>query len=77
MKIRTLLELPVEQVIGYQTAVRRLHSAAKLTTPDNALIPLAPEDLWPTLNCILNALSMQFAEGFVRMDLGKPVDSAP
>ncbi len=42
----------------------------------DAILPLPDEDYWYYLNYVLNELSEQFNEAFLRRDLGVPVRSA-
>jgi hypothetical protein len=54
-------------------AVEKIRSAAKQTTIDNPLLPIAKEDRWFLLNFVLNAVAEQFAAGQVKRDAGVPV----
>ena len=46
----------------------RVLDAARQTTVEEPLLPLAQDDSWFLLNCILNALSEEFATGLNRRD---------
>jgi hypothetical protein len=74
--LRTLAERPLEHVFTNAAALSALQQACNLTTETNPVPPLAKEDFWPILNCVLNVLSEQFSTGYIRRDLGYPVKSA-
>ncbi len=48
-------------------------SAAHLTTPENAILPLDQRYRRDILNFVLNAVSGLYSEGSLRRDLGQPV----
>jgi hypothetical protein len=73
LQIRTLLERSLEQVFHSPVAVRKVLAAARRTTADNPLLPLARGDCWYLLNFVLNALAEHFSHGVVRRDAGEPV----
>lgn len=74
--IRTLTEKPLEEVFINPTAISKIQRAIKKTTEDNPIPPLAKEDFWLVLNCILNIISEKFSDGYIRRDLGHPVKTA-
>lgn len=75
LRIRTLSEKECLEVFLNKVAVDRLISTAQQTTKENPLIPIPKDDSWFYLNSVLNEISEQFAEGLLRREAGKPVDS--
>jgi len=73
LQIRTLVEKNCREVFLNDVAVERVHEAAKRTTAESALLPLDKDERWFMLNAVLNEISEQFADGFVRRDMGLPV----
>jgi hypothetical protein len=73
--IRTLAEMNCRDVFLNDYAARRVQEAALATTKDSALVPLDREERWYVLNAILNEVSERFAEGFVKRDMGLPVET--
>lgn len=71
LRIRTLLEKDAKDVFLNDVAVDHLVSAAARTKKDDALLPLGDET-WYMLNAVLNEVSEQFSDGFLRKDLGLP-----
>jgi hypothetical protein len=75
LKIRTLVEKELVEVLLNRHAVEAVQKAAKRTTPENPLLPVTEADKWFLLNGVLNEVSEKFAEGFLRRDMGEPVAS--
>lgn len=74
--IRTLAEKSLEEVFINPAAIAKLQAAIKKTTGSNPIPPLAKDDFWPILNCVLNVISEKFSAGYIRKDLGYPMKSA-
>jgi hypothetical protein len=74
--IRTLAEKSLEEVIHNPAAIAKLQQAIKQTTEDNPIPPLAEDDFWHILNCVLNVISEKFSDGYIRQDLGYQVKMA-
>lgn len=74
--IRTLSEMPCEEVFLNKVAADRATEAARNTTVTAPLLPLPQEDYWYYLNGVLNQLSEQFALGHLKRNLGCEVKSA-
>lgn len=70
--IRTLMEDTCQEIFLNEVAVQK---AAGETTAENAILPLPKEDCWYYLNSVLNALSEQFAVGYLTEDMGIPIVS--
>ncbi len=76
LRIRTLLEKDMQDVLLNRTAVRTVSAAAQRTTEQDALVPLPEADAWFVLNAVLNEVSERFANGLLRRDMGLPVTTA-
>ncbi|MFO0811368.1 MAG: hypothetical protein U0746_22290 [Gemmataceae bacterium] len=76
LKIRTMFERSLDEVFLNPHAVEMVQEAAKKTTPDNPMLPIAKEDTWYLLNFVLNPVAEKFAVGVVKEDIGKPVQKA-
>jgi hypothetical protein len=74
--IRTIAEKRCSEVFLNPAACDAVMAAAKKTTVADAILPLPDEDYWYYLNYVLNELSEQFNEAYLRRDLGVPVRSA-
>ena len=73
LKIRTVLERSLDEVFLNPLAVDKVLAAARATTKDNPLMPIAREDRWFLLNFVLNAVAEHFVAGNIRQDAGQPV----
>ncbi len=73
LKIRTVLERSLEEVFLNQLAVNKILAAARKTTQDNPLMPIAKEDRWFLLNFVLNAVAEHFVTGQIKLDAGEKV----
>lgn len=73
LKIRTVLERSLDEVFLNPVAVEKVRAAARATTRDNPLMPVAKEDRWYLLNFVLNAVAEHFVAGHIRRDAGQPV----
>jgi hypothetical protein len=76
LQIRTLVEKNCRDVFLNDVAVERVLAAAKRTSADNPILPLPADDRWFMLNAVLNEMSEQFAAGFIKRDMGLPVQTA-
>ncbi|QOV88296.1 hypothetical protein [Humisphaera borealis] len=76
LRIRTLIEKNTIDVFLNKVATERIVDAASRTDANSALLPLEKNDRWFMLNAVLNELSEKFADGFLRRDIGIPVQSA-
>jgi hypothetical protein len=75
LSIRTLIEDDCHEVFLNDIAVGRIEAAARKTTSENAILPLAKDERWYLLNAVLNAVSERFAVGFLKRDMGLPVNA--
>lgn len=73
LKIRTVIERSLDEVFLNRLAVEKVNAAARATTPDNPLMPIAREDRWFLLNFVLNAVAEHFVAGHIKQDSGQPV----
>jgi hypothetical protein len=73
LKIRTVMERSLDEMFLNPLAVSKVWVAARRTTADNPIMPVAKEDRWFLLNFVLNAVAEHFVEGHVRRDAGLPV----
>lgn len=73
LKIRTVLERSLDEVFLNPVAVEKVWEAARATTKDSPLMPIAKEDRWFLLNFVLNAVAEHFVDGNIRQDAGQPV----
>jgi hypothetical protein len=76
LKIRTIFERSLDEVFLNPHAVEMVQEAARKTTPDNPLLPIAKEDAWYLLNFVLNPVAEKFVAGVVQEDIGRPVQKA-
>ena len=76
LQIRTLVEKNCRDVFLNDIAVERVLAAAKKTSAENPILPLASSERWYMLNAVLNEMSEQFAQGFLKRDMKLPVQSA-
>jgi hypothetical protein len=53
--------------------VNKILAAARKTTQDNPLMPIAKEDRWFLLNFVLNAVAEHFVTGQIKLDAGEKV----
>jgi hypothetical protein len=75
LKIRTVMERSIDEIFLNPLAIQKVWAAARATTPENPLLPIAKEDRWFLLNFVLNAVAEHFVEGHIRRDAGLPVTS--
>ncbi|MBP3958481.1 hypothetical protein J8F10_24805 [Gemmata sp. G18] len=73
LKIRTVLERSLDEIFLNKLAVAKVWAAARATTTDNPVMPIAKEDRWFLLNFVLNAVAEHFVEGHIKRDAGLPV----
>ena len=72
--MRTLVEMPAQEVWLNDLGVGQVRNAAKRTTPDQPFIDLEkPEDMDFANRAVLNVLSEEFAEAYLAQSLGLPV----
>jgi|SRR5579871_6007229 len=74
LRIRTILERPLEEIVPNLHAREQLLQAAKVPKPWSPLIYLErAEDMRFVLNCILNATAEHFSAGEIRRHDGREV----
>jgi hypothetical protein len=73
LKIRTVMEKSLHEVFLNRVAVEKIEAAARATTTDKPVMPIAKEDRWFLLNFVLNAVAEHFVAGNIRQDTGQPV----
>lgn len=73
LKIRTVMERSLDEIFLNKLAVAKVWAAARATTLDNPVMPVAKEDRWFLLNFVLNAVAEHFVGGNIRQDAGQPV----
>ncbi len=73
LKIRTVLERSLDEIFLNRLAVSKVWAAARATTVENPVMPIAKEDRWFLLNFVLNAVAEQFVAGHIKRDAGLPV----
>ena len=76
LRIRTLLEDPLDQVFLNLAAADLVRKAAQHAEPGKPILPLPSEERWFVHNEVLNQLAELFAAGQLRHDLGVPTRSA-
>lgn len=74
--IRTLIEEDSRDVFLNEVAVACVEAAAHRTTADNPILPLKEDERWFLLNAVLNEISERFAAGFIKREMGVPVNAA-
>jgi hypothetical protein len=75
LKIRTVIERSLDEIFLNKLAVDKVWAAARATTVENPLMPIAKEDRWFLLNFVLNAVAEHFVAGHIKRDAGLPVTS--
>ena len=73
LKIRTVLERSLDEIFLNRLAVGKIWAAARATTVENPVMPIAREDRWFLLNFVLNAVAEHFVAGHIKRDAGLPV----
>jgi hypothetical protein len=73
LKIRTVMERSLDEMFLNKLAVAKVWAAARATTVDNPMMPIAREDRWFLLNFVLNAVAEHFVAGHFKRDAGLPV----
>lgn len=73
LRIRTLLETDMLDVLLNERAVQCVREAADQTTESQPILPLPEDDRWHVLNAVLNEIAEQFKEGLIAADQGLPV----
>ncbi len=73
LRIRTIVERTLPEMFPNAIVVEKIRSAAKRTTVQNPMLPIAKADCWYLLNFVLNHVAEHFVQGVVRMDAGIPV----
>jgi len=76
LRIRTVLERPLNEVIPNQYLRDRIVSLARHATADDALLTLSPEDEKFAINFVINAVAELFSRGSIRRDMDRDVASA-
>ena len=75
LRIRTVVEDAISEVLLSSTAVDMVRKAAKQTTPGKPILPLPEKDHWFVHNEVLNQLAERFSAGQLRKEMGEPVRS--
>ncbi|MEZ6091278.1 MAG: hypothetical protein R3C05_25330 [Pirellulaceae bacterium] len=70
LKIRTILEMDINDIFLNRAASSKIVELAKQTVPGDPLIPISDDDSWYYLNAVLNEISERFAVGHLRQDAG-------
>lgn len=73
LKIRTVMERSLDEMFLNKLAVAKVSAAARATTVENPVMPIAKEDRWFLLNFVLNAVAEHFVAGHIKRDAGVPV----
>ncbi len=76
LRIRTVLEKDLLEVMLNRVAVDEVLVAASKATEKDPMLPLPEEDAWFLLNGVLNEVSELFAVGLVKKDLSIDAASA-
>ena len=77
LKIRTLVEKDMIEILLNEAAVGQLQAAAKKAVPENPIVKFPKaDDYWYFLNAVLNEVSEKFALGYIKKDLQQPTASA-
>jgi len=77
LRIRTLIEKDMIEILLNQAAVDQMQEAAKRATSADPILKFRNGDeYWYFLNAVLNELSEKFASGHVKKDLQQPTPSA-
>ena len=75
LKIRTVMEKSLDEIFLNRVAIAKVSAAARATTTDKPVMPIAKEDRWFLLNFVLNAVAEHFIMGHIKQDAGLPVTS--
>ena len=73
LKLRTVMERSLSEVFLNKVAIAKIWAAARATTAERPVMPIAKEDRWYLLNFVLNAVAEHFAAGHIKQDAGIPV----
>jgi hypothetical protein len=73
LKIRTVMEKSLDEIFLNRVAIAKVSAAARATTTDKPVMPIAKEDRWFLLNIVLNAVAEHFIMGHIKQDAGLPV----
>lgn len=76
LRIRTILEKDIQDVFLNPVAVERVLAAARETSDQDPILPLATEDRWILQNAVLNEIAEHFAAGALAADMGLDVVTA-
>jgi hypothetical protein len=77
LAMRTLVEVPAQNVWLNDLGVRKVRRAAARTTPDQPFVRLDdPEDMDFVYRAVLNVLSEKFADAYLAQSMGLPVESS-
>ncbi len=75
LKIRTIVERPLADVVLNQVVKSKITAAARRATPENPILALSERDASFVFNCVINATAEHFCSGCVRADSGHPVNT--
>jgi hypothetical protein len=73
LRIRTVMERPLDVIFPNAIAAQKIREAALKTTADDPMLPMKKDDCWFLLNFVLNAIAEHFSSGVVKLDAGVPV----
>jgi len=77
LKIRTLVEKDMIEILLNEAAVDQMQAAAKRATQAEPILRFRDADeSWYFLNAVLNEVSEKFALGHIKRDLQQPIASA-
>jgi hypothetical protein len=77
LKIRTLFERPLDEVVHNRHVREVLQSAAfKASAGDDPIVRMPDAQSWFILNCVLNSIAERFSDGVFREQRGLPVERA-
>lgn len=73
LKLRSLFERPLEDVMLQPSMQKLVKEAMEKTTAERSILQFPKDGAWFLLNTILNQIATQFAEGVIREQLGYEV----
>jgi hypothetical protein len=77
LKIRTLFERPLDEVVHNRHVREVLQSAAfKASVGNDPVVRMPDAHSWFVLNCVLNSIAERFSDGVIKEQRGLPVQRA-
>ncbi|MGF1657764.1 MAG: hypothetical protein ACFCU3_12390 [Verrucomicrobiales bacterium] len=76
LKIRTIMERPLERIFLSSAAGELVRSTARKTTADDPILPIPDRDQWFVMNEVLNSLVEHLSAADIKADLDIPTSSA-